>query len=179
MRFSEPDDYVESPILLDHCSNRLPTERGSDRLVHIAGMKIVFRKHFALDPYLEHRGPPGGFIFNLAFAFASPGNLFQNFFYFRTQPLQLVIVGPENLDCDVRTNAFKHFVKAHLNRLRDHHPRPRIELLDLRRNDFCEVLFANPSTVHLSPFLLLFVIEIKGAIAWRHWISCDLCATDP
>ena len=107
-----------------------------------------------------------------------PGNLFQNFFYFRTQPLQLVIVAPENLDCDVRTNAFEHFVKAHLNRLRYHqHP-------GLSCSISGEMIFARSSLLivrsfYLSPFLLRFIIEVKVAIAWRYWISCDLCAADP
>ena len=84
-------------------------------------MKIVFREHVAFHPDFQHRSPSGRLIFDFAFALARARNLFQHFFHFGAESLQHIIIVSENLYRDVGANAFEHFVKAHLDRLRDHH----------------------------------------------------------
>src|SRR5262249_46235788 len=98
---------------------------------------------------------------------------------FRTELLQNVVVISENFHRDVRPNTLKHFVESHLNRLRDHDARSRIQCFNLCRDDFRQVVFADWMIVDLAPLALRFVVDVKVAITRRDWVGCNFCAADP
>src|SRR5262249_10182013 len=174
----EPDDNVKASIPFEHRSNRLPTQCSGNGLVHVGGVEVVFCQRVAFHFDFQHRSASCGLIFNFAFALTSARNLLEHFLYFGSESLQHVIVVSEVLDCDVSTNAFEHFVKAHFNRLRDHHASTGVQRFNFSGDDSRQFLPADEPTTELSPLVLRFVVDVEIAVARRHWIGCNLRAAD-
>jgi hypothetical protein len=141
-------------------------------------MKIVFGQHVALHSDLEHRRAPCRFKFNFTFALSRAGNLFEHFFDFGTESLQDIVIVSKNFHGNIGADSLEHFVEAHLDRLRDHYAHTRIQILDFRRDDLRQFFLGDWPIVDLSPFALRFVVNVKVAIARRHWVGRNFRAAD-